>query len=384
MYIHELYVKNFRGISEKKLLFHEGINIIRGPSSSGKTSLVDSLLFLQRFSLNPTLTLEYLLNVWFGEAIVYRKAKEFEIMIQTIEGEQRSYFGLRVNISRDKIREFYIVKDTYFIVDGGDLYAQDIRAVKKKPANYSYEETNIWDQIPIRSHKLAFTKLPWKTIAGMISHEASYYGYDVALEKAPYVLSRVLVSKTDLSGEARNLMINRLIDLFKYAFKLHRLFRRSVIIKSIDFKNAVGPTKLRGYVVDPHFSNLPWIIYTLHEKGSIDELFDCLNKIGVNESLSGVSKTVDQRYYLIINSGGREIVREGIPTNFIKLLTICTAACYSKKLIVIDDFDEFLDENLVHALLKTLLTFNKQFILTTRHPYTFKNLDERINLIGIT
>ncbi len=384
MFLKELFIKNYRGIDKKRLVFKENINILYGANRSGKTSIVDSLLFLQRYLMNPSHTLEHLLNIWFGEAIAHGRSREFSIFVKTIDREEglEGFFGLRVDVDKNRVREIYIVEDTVFSIENGVLEASDLKNFKEKSLGLVPRDESIWDVIGKK--KITIARLPWRTVAGLISSEIIYYGFETAYTKTPDILSKILVSRlTDFSEEAKKLFGERLVMFLRYAFKTLYHVKRSVIVKYIDYKNAVGPSKFRGHIIDPHFSNLPWIIYTMYERDMTKELIDCLRGVGIPLSMFGVEKTVDQRYYIVLETSGREIMRDGIPASMVKLLSLCTASCYSRGFIVFDDYDEYIDPSIVGQLLGILRDTGKQYIFTTRRKPLYVDDAGFINIIPI-
>ncbi len=383
MHISELYISSFKGIQSKTLSLTPGINVIRGGKCSGKTSIVDSLLFIQRYSLTPTRSLEYLLNIWFGVSVAHGRSRSFEIMVHTRgSGEsENGYYGLKADTGHNIIEEFYVVGDTSLIVRQDALEITSTYLFNRELAEREGIREDVWDRI--RKRRLKISGLPWKTVASMVSSEVIHYGFDVAYKKVPQAVSALLVERmVDLSGEEKQLVKNRLVQILRYAFKVVRFFRRSVIVKNIDYKNAVGPSKIRGLTIDPHFSNLPWIIYRLYESRRVGDLLSCLESIGLNDTLHGVEKTIDQRYYLVVVSGRREVMRDGISTSFVKATAICTALHYADDLVVFDDFDEYLDDDLVHSLLKIMGGSGKQVLLTTRRKLIVGGVN-RINIIDL-
>jgi len=380
MIVRRLYIKSFRGIEEKLLEFGDNVNIVYGAGRSGKTSIVDALLFLQRYSLSPSQYLDPLLNIWFGEAVVHGKAGKFQIMINTLDKELQGFFGIEVDTQHNRVVEQYIVDDTLFAVKDGVLEAEDPRLLKLKLFEHETGGKSFWDKMD--RGIIPITKLPWKTIADLVSIETAFYGIETAFEKVPDILSDAMIPRLrGVDDEGKKELTARVRKFFKYAFKLHYMLRRSVIVRYIDYKNAVGPSKIRGHAVDPHFSNLPWILYNIFEKDLTHKLSDCLRSIGLHDLVIGVEKTIDQRYYLTINVKGKDIVRDGIPVSIVKLLSLCVASCYASNLIVFDDYDEYLNVEDIAKVFSTIIPMNKQYILTSRRPVIVR--DERIKIINL-
>jgi len=220
--------------------------------------------------------------------------------------------------------------------------------------------------------RIKFENLPWKTVSEIAYAETISYGFEVASRRIPEVLAKLLVREASgLSQREQSVLEDRLKLVFTYAFHVNKLFRESIVVKDVDFKNAVGPSKLRGRVIDPYFSNLPWILYSMYRSGKLEPVIECLESAGVLCKLAGVERTVDNRYYIMASSKGLEVVRESIPVSFVKALALCTALSHSHSFAVVDDFDEYLDSDTSTRLLATALKTGKQLVLTNRRKGWF-------------
>jgi hypothetical protein len=369
MYISRLFIKGFRGISEKWFRLGDAVNIIHGGRCSGKSSIIDSLLFLHRYSITPTSSLEHMLHTWFTSSIIHHGYREFRILVETSgESDESGFYGLTGSIEDNTISELYIVGDTAMKTKSGVLEVFSVYLLEDRELlglTTSSLDENIWEDLSKK--RLIFKRLPWRTIAGLVWSEVTHYGFEIAYKKVPEVISSILLGYArDLSREEKERLAGRIASVIRYAFRIGRFFRRSVIAKHIDYKNAVGPSKLRGASIDPHLSNLPWILYNMYNSGRIGSVLECLEEIGVRDGLHGVERTIDQRYYIVVDSNGKEIMREGISTSFVKALALCTVLNYSEKLVAIDDYDEYLDEELTRNFIELASKSNRQVILTTR------------------
>ncbi len=385
MHITRLYIEGFRGIDKRQIELNPGLNILRGRRCSGKTSVVDSLLFLQRFSISPSRSLENLLHTWFTYAVVHRSGNKFTVAIETNgEDEEKGVFGLTGDVKENSINEFYVVKDTIVSMK---MDSMEISSIFLSRASFLEEVKsrlgeNIWSRISKK--RIKYKRVPWKTIAGLVWSEITHYGFEIAYKKIPEAIATILVNRAvDLSKEERETLKPRLAEILRYAFKINRFLRRSVVAKHIDYKNAIGPSKLRGHSIDPHFSNLPWILYNMYRVEKHGGVIDCLSRLGVRDGLHGIDKTIDHRYYIVVSSQGREITREGIATSFVKSLALCTAINYAEDLVVIDDFDEYLDEELAGNFLRLAVETGKQVILTTRRTGGYLGAGFKSTIIDI-
>ena len=386
MHISKLHVKSFRGLNKHVIELDKGLNILHGRRCSGKTSIVDSLLFLQRFIISPSRRLEALLHTWFTLAIVHKGGNKFSIAIKTLGREtERGIFGIIGDLKENSIQEFYAVGDTLISMKTGQMEISNILLSREDFIEELRDEIeeNVWNRVSRK--KLRYEKVPWTTITGLIWGEITHYGFDIAYKNIPEAIATILLKRAkDLSKEEKDLLKPRIVSVLKYAFKINRFLRRSVVAKHIDYKNAIGPSKLRGYTIDPHFSNLPWILYNIYRGDEHKDILQCLSEMGVHDMLHGIERTVDHRYYIIASSRGTEIIREGIASSFIKALALCTAIKYAENLVVIDDFDEYLDEELSLNFLKIAGNVRKQVILTTRHRIEYGELKDKIHIVDIS
>ncbi len=376
MYLKKLYISRFRGIDEKEIDFNKRLNILIGSRNSGKTSIVDSLLFLQKYVLTPTYSLEPLLHTWFTSSLTYMGSRKTSILVKLEDNRDELFLELDIDIRKNTIEEKYVYKDTILGVREGNWVVYNIYIDSSKPILKEAEklEENIWESFEKKMIK--FINPFNKTITGTINAYIFYYGFKTAYETLPSSLANTLLEGVkDLKDKNKELLKNRLVELLRNVFKIIYLLRSSIIVRGIDYKNAIGPSKLRGHVVDPYCSNLPWIIYSIQKNGRLYYINNCLKKMGLEERIRGVEKTIDRRYYLVISSDKYIITRESISLSIVKSIIICLSFCYPSNLVVIDDYDEYLDEELLINSLKYMKNVDRQIILTTRRSIDEKYID---------
>jgi len=366
MYISRLYIRNFRGIREKVVEFKPGLNILYGGRCSGKTSIVDSLLFIQRYLISPTRNLLNLVHTWFTYGLAYRGEDVFNIAVETtFENNVKGLFNLTVNVDDGDISEMYIYGDTAIESSKGEIKVMDVKLVDQKLLKQVAQPSDFWDRM--EKKEFTFRNLPWRSISEFLVNETIYFNYEEAVEKIPVVFSRLITNRyLSLSRELLNGLRSRIENVVRYALHIHDLFRGSVIVKQIDYKNAIGPSKFRGVLIDPHFSNLPWIIKQIGEIGEFNELNKCLENMGFRDISLSVDKTIDQRYYLVVESKGLKLIRESISLSLLKTISLCTILTYGRKLIVIDDFEVYMDNDMIRRFINMISKIDRQVILTTR------------------
>jgi len=366
LYISRLYIRNFRGIREKLVEFKPSLNILYGGKCSGKTSIVDSLLFTQRYLTSPTRNLLNLTHTWFTYGLAYRDEDVFNITVETtFEDNVKGLFSLTVNIDNGDISEMFIYGDTAIESSKGEIKVMDVKLVDQKLLKQVAQLSDFWDRM--EKKEFIYRNLPWRSISEFLVNETIYFNFEEAVEKIPVVFSRLLTNKyLNLDRDVLNKFRARIENVTRYALRIHDLFRGSVIVKQIDYKNATGPSKLRGVLIDPHFSNLPWIIKQIREMDRYGEMNKCLNNMGFKDVSLNVDKTVDQRYYLVVESKGLELIRESISLSLLKAISICAAVVYGRRLIVIDDFEVYMDYDMIRSFINMLSGIDRQVILTTR------------------
>jgi len=367
MLVEEVYIEGFRGISKRVLKLSSGVNVVYGKPCSGKTSIVDAFLFTQRFMLNPSSSLETLLHTWFSETVFHSGKRKFSIAFKTRGESVAGVYGLVADSETNTLTEYFITGDTALYSSSGVVEVTSPLLIGEGFARALAPGTGlgVWEEVGKR--RIKFENLPWKTASEIAYAETISYGFEVASRRVPEVLAKLFVREASgLSQREQGVLEERLKHVFTYAFHVNKLFRESVVVKDVDFKNAVGPSKLRGSVIDPYFSNLPWILYSMYRSGRLEPVIECLESAGVPGKLAGVERTVDNRYYIVASNRGLEAVRESIPVSFVKALAVCTALSHSQSFVVVDDFDEYLDSDTSARLLATALKTGKQLVLTTR------------------
>lgn len=382
MFLKKLYISKFRGIDEREVDLCKRLNIIVSEKRIGKTSIVDSILFLQRYVLSPSYSLEPLLHTWFTSSLTHFGSRKSSIIVEIVDNNEKVFFGLDIDVKKNTIEEKYVYKDTVLATKEGDwaIYNVYIDSSKLLTREAGKLGENIWENI--EKKLLRFTKPVTKTVTGAISAEILYYGFKTAYETLPQSIADTLLSiAKDLRSKHIELLRNRLVYILKYAFKINYFLRNSIVIRGIDYKNAIGPSKLRGSIIDPYCSNLPWIIYSIQRRGQLDCVNSCLENLGISEYVRGVEKTIDRRYYLVLSMEKHIIARESIPLSVIKSLLLCTSICYPSNIIVIDDYDDYLDKSLVQSILKYLKKVDRQVVFTSRREIDHSVIDYENSII---
>ncbi len=346
-------------------MFKQGINVIHGRGCSGKTSIIDAFLFLQLYSYyygstikNRILT-DPTLYSYMGET-------EFSIMTGLKINDNEYFFRIDVDTEKPEYVESYIIRDTVFTYRPiGRLSIKDARRSKYIPPGYNAPRDTLWDRIG--KWRLVISNLPWNSLGHLVSVESSYWGgIDEAIKHVPEIISRILASKIRLSDRELLTEIRiRLKELFTYVFITHRFLRGIVVLKYIDYKNAVGPSKHVSRIFDPYASNFPWIYLSLIKNGKSDEISRYLRNMGYDYNVS-IGSTIDNRYYLILTQKNKALYLFNLPTSLIKTLIILSTIFYSNGVVVIDDFEEFLDEKEINQLLEIFRRNTIQLIATSR------------------
>ena len=361
----ELFIKNFKGFKRLHIRYTPGINIIYGKRCSGKTSLVDALLFLQLYSYYYG---SFVKSRYITDPSIYSHMgeTEFYIMAKLQFGEDSYYFRVDVDVEKPVYRETYIIGDTVFTYrSDGRLSIKDVRKSRYVPKNYQTPGESIWEQIG--KWRIILSNLPWRSLGHLVSIEASYWGgITEAIKHVPEIISRVLVYRIELKDKKLlNEVKMRLKKLFESVFITHRYLREIAVLKYIDLKNAIGPSKHVSRIFDPYASNFPWIYLLLIRRGYSDIIHEYLKKLGLKLKVS-VGSTIDNRYYLVSTAKSKAIYLLNMPTSLVKILVLVSALLYSNGVVIIDDFDEYLDNTVAEKLLEIYSERAKQAILTTR------------------
>lgn len=306
--------------------------------------------------------------------MVHEAKNKFAIIVKLLLSAKPVYYRLDGDAEKMTYKETFIFGDTVFTYDSGMLRIKDARRSKYTPHDPSMIKESIWDQL--KTWKIILAGLPWKSFPHLVTIEASLWGGIVEAEKnVPEILARVLIGKIELPGkELRIKFFKKLKDLFRLVFTTHRFLRRIVILKNIDYKNAIGPSKHVSMLFDPYASNFPWIYLQLLRQGKSIIIRDGLKYLGLDDLTFMVGSTIDNRYYIYVKEKDRAIYSTRLATSTIKLLVCLSALAFSNGVVLIDDFDEHMDEDVSRRLLDYLARASKQLIITTRREI---NIDRK-------
>ncbi len=357
---------NFRGFTDKEFKFSPGLNIIYGKSRSGKTTIIDAFLFLQLFSYFYGSLYEAHPLLSDPTVLVHGDKKKFAITVKLLLSGKPVYYRLDGNTEKMIYKESFIFDDTVFTYDSGMLRIKDARKSKYTPYDPSIIKESIWDKL--KTWKITLAGLPWKSFPHLVTVEASHWGGIVEAEKnVPEILARVLIGKIELPDkELRIKFFKKLKELFRLVFTTHHFLRKIVVLKYIDYKNAIGPSKYVSMLFDPYASNFPWIYLQLLRQGKGIIIRDGLRYLGIDDLTFMVGSTIDNRYYIYVKEKNKAIYSTRLATSTIKLLIYLSALAFSNGVVLIDDFDEHMDEDVSRKLLDYLARASRQLIITTR------------------
>ncbi len=366
----EVFIRNFRGFKEKRLELKPGLNIVFGDNCTGKSSLVDSILFLQQYSYyagNPHIHHPLIAD---PSTQVLAGEKEFTVAVRmSLAGIGDIYYRLDVETEHIMYTESFIIGDTVYTYSDGSLRIKNARRSRYTPEGYRFEGESIWDKLGVWRIKVG--GLPWRNTAHLVSIETSHWGGIVeATRNVPEILSRIISAR--MGPETRVMtggIRRRLRDFFKTIFLAHNFLRGTVIIKGIDFKNAIGPSKHLSMIMNPYASNFPWIFLNALRMGHGEAIRRDMEALGYTDREFSVASTIDNRFYLLMTMKGRAVYSTRLPYSLVKALIYVVASHFSNRYMIIDDYDEYLDEESSRRILERIRGNTDQLILTTRRKH---------------
>ncbi len=377
--IKELIIENFRGFKEYMIEFDKGLNVIHGGNCKGKSSIIDSILFLQMYSYYAGNPHEHHPVITDPSVLVRAGEKEFCVALKLYhEGVGDVYYRIDVDTEGIMYTESFIIDDTVYTYSGGVLRIKDARRSRYTPKTHEIPGETLWDRI--NKWKIKVAGLPWRNTSHLVSVETSHWGGIVeAAENVPEILSRIISARLIISGRevAENLRL-RLRRFFKTVFLTHYFLRRMVVLKNIDYKNAIGPSKHLTLIMDPYASNFPWILLNAIRMGHGPSIRKDMEELGYKGREFSVASTIDNRYYLLMTVNGRAVYTTRLPLSLVKTLVYVTAARFSNGHLLIDDFDDHLDEDSSIKLLNVLKQNTNQLIVATRRKYIAERAVGRI------
>ncbi len=377
--IRELIIENFRGFKEFMVGFNKGLNIIHGGNCRGKSSIIDSILFLQMYSYYAGNPHEHHPVIADPSILVHAGEKEFYIALKLYhEGIGDVYYRIDADTEEIMYTESFIIDDTVYTYSGGILRIKDARRSRYTPKTFKIHGETLWDRIG--KWKIKVSGLPWRNTSHLVSVETSHWGGIIeAAENVPEILSRIISARLITSGRevAENLRL-RLRKFFKTVFLTHYFLRRMVVLKNIDYKNAIGPSKHLTLIMDPYASNFPWILLNAIRMGHGPGINKDMHELGYKGREFSVASTIDNRYYLLMTINGKAVYTTRLPLSLVKTLVYVTAARFSNGHVLIDDFDDHLDEDSSIRLLKVLRRNTNQLIITTRRRHVAGKVEGKI------
>jgi hypothetical protein len=364
--ISKLHLIGFKGIRNRTFNLQTGINIIHGGSCTGKSSIIDALHLLQLYSYYAASPYETHITLSDPSSYVYHGEDGFTIIMGMDTGRgSGSIYRLDYDRKLMQYTETYIINDTVYTYSGGRLRIKDARISRYTPKWYEFEPGEFWDKIG--KWKITIRGLPWRNTPHLVAIEMGHWGgIEEATRNVPLILARVISGKIAL--EDRNLakmLRGKIRVFFQTVFQTHSFLRGMAILKHIDYKNALGPSKHLSQMIDPYGSNFPWIYLNALRLGLGEKIKNTMRSLGFDKDYA-VESTIDNRYYIVLIDRQGKVYFRTIPYSISKALIITVSLYYSNGVLAIDDFDEYLEPELAERLLEILGREGKQVIATSR------------------
>lgn len=374
-------IQNWKGFKDCKLELYDGLNVLVGPNSSGKTSLLEAFKFLKKALVQTESPYLPHLEWWTYRNIVYgndeTKPIRFELEFQLPEEHVATYeavftgAGGTVTLAKEELKIRDVIS---FVNEGGMLIiehdekfferSKGLLGKSRKSKTVSIKQTA---SIPPNTSILsmsAIAEFPPSEQTGEVEL-ASYLLHSLSYEKR---LEWEMI--TVISPRLKSLGV----PLTDYMFYNIRKFLNNILfIRHPDLVDIRQPqTYKNGDVISERGENLAAILHRLFLQGGgrlPDRIESALRNLFPYFTLRP-DITVDGRVFLSIQDGmyGARLDPPSIPDGFYKLLHILTAVESKPSILLIDELENSLHSEILEYIVEELKNANITSIVATHSP----------------
>ncbi|MEM2051296.1 MAG: AAA family ATPase [Thermoproteota archaeon] len=370
-------IQNWKGFKDCKLELYDGLNVLVGPNSSGKTSLLEAFKFLKKALVEMESPYLSHLEWWTYRNIVYgndeTKPIRFELEFELPEEYTATYevvftgVGGNIKIAKEKMEIKKVVSftkegETLTIEYDRDFFEKNINIVNRRA--YKIEQK--------RRIKVDFSYWSLVFISGIIPliPIKKYVENEVELLSFFLHIFRPVREVFLLSPELKT-QKKPLVSYALYSTK--EFFEKILFIRHPDLVDIRQPKPHQsGYTLSERGENLAAILHRWFLQGGgrlPDRIERALQNLFPYFTLRP-DITVDGRVFLSIQDGmyGARLDPPSIPDGFYKLLHVLTAVESEPSILLIDELENSLHSEILEYIVEELKNANITSIVATHSP----------------
>ncbi|MEM4417203.1 MAG: AAA family ATPase [Nitrososphaerota archaeon] len=373
-------IQNWKGFKDCKLELYDGLNVLVGPNSSGKTSLLEAFKFLKKALIQTESPYLPHLEWWTYRNIVYgndeTKPIRFQLEFQLPEEHVATYevvftgVGGNVKIEKEKME---IKKVVSFTKEGETLtieHDQDFFEKNSSMLNHMTPKIKQKRQIKVVASHLSLLLLPIIPIIEYEENEIALLSFFLPIIPPHRVESELSMLEVSLLSPK---LKSQKKPLVSYALNnLKEFFEEILFIRHPDLVGIRQPKPHQsGYTLSERGENLAAILHRWFlQKGRLpDNIEQALMHLFPYLTLRP-DITVDGRVFLSIQDGmyGARLDPPSIPDGFYKLLHVLTAVESKPSILLIDELENSLHSEILEYIVEELKNANITSIVATHSP----------------
>ncbi len=384
-----LYIENFKAFKKINQKLSPNVTLVIGGRRTGKTSFIEALEILHRYARESTLLGSIYRHWWGLSNLAYDRNKPFSIGVTVEFNGETGFYRLIVDHRENKWSEEYIINNTSAIVTDGIIKFTKIQhqMLEELPSSITSKPSPL---DALNREEIVTSIKPWSNLAEYARTSIYYWGsLESAIKNASDILARTLsyrvtqrrTNKISVRGRKYGALYDLIYSVASLAIVANYILNHSVFVKWIDFRLTTTPVKdVFGYL-RYDVSNLYGFIKRLLSRGNklsyTQKMLELYCGKGSNiETNELPNKTI----YLRVVCGGKTITPPNMPLGLVKAIALGVALDTRSKLIIIDDFDEYLDMDLATRFIEIASKTGGQVVLTTRRA-AYSSVLPRENIV---
>ena len=369
-------IQNWKGFKDCKLELYDGLNVLVGPNSSGKTSLLEAFKFLKKALVQTESPYLPHLEWWTYRNIVYgndeTKPIRFELEFQLPEEHVATYeavftgAGGTVTLAKERIDLKNVVS---LSIEGNVLTIEyDEHFFKKHLSLLKENEISIKVKFNVELISLLQVKIGFGLFKKYEESQVVLLSLFLFRNRPDF---EFLVREVKLLSPNLTSLDEPLVTYTLYNLK--KFFASSLLIRHPDLVGIRQPqTHKNGDVISERGENLATVLHRLFLQGGgrlPDRIESALRNLFPYFTLRP-DITVDGRVFLSIQDGmyGARLDPPSIPDGFYKLLHILTAVESKPSILLIDELENSLHSEILEYIVEELKNANITSIVATHSP----------------